>query len=65
MAKKKLVLVAEDDGTTVKLNIERWEEVGGVEIGPIPVFTDSTLAFPSPVVEEWMRDMAVMFAERL
>lgn len=65
MAKKKLVLVAEDDGQHVVLTIERYEEVGGVEIGPLPVYTDSILSFPSPVVEEWMRDMAVLFAERL
>ena len=65
MANRKLVLTAHDDGTTVKLSIELYETVGGVEIGPNLVHQDTTLAFPAPVVEEWMRDMAVMFAERL
>lgn len=65
MSKKKLVLEAKDDGHVVQLTITRYDEVGGVEIGPIQVYADSTLSFPSPVVEEWMRDMAVLFAERL
>jgi hypothetical protein len=65
MSKKRLVLVAEDDGQHVTLKIERYDEVAGVEIGPIQVYDDAILSFPSPVVEEWMRDMAVLFAERL
>lgn len=65
MARKKLVCTALDDGTSVTLTIHREETVGGVEIGPIPVFEGSILSFPTPVVEDWQRDMAVLFVERL
>lgn len=65
MADRKLFLTAHDDGTTVTLTINLYEKVAGVEIGPKLIHTDTTLSFPAPVVEEWMRDMAVMFAERL
>lgn len=65
MADRKLVLTAVDTGQTVTFTIELYETIGGVEIGPKKVFETSTLAFPAPVVEEWMRDMAVQFVEYL
>lgn len=65
MSKRRLVVEVEDDGTTVTMTVIRFETVGGVEIGPTPVFEGSVLSFPSPVVEDWQRDMVVMVAERL
>lgn len=65
MPRKKLVCTALDDGTTVTVTIHREETVGGVEIGPIKVFEGSVLSFPCGQVEDWQRDMAVLFVERL
>lgn len=65
MPKRQVVLTALDDGTTVSLSIIRRDYVGGVEIGPIPVFEGSILSFQEDQVEQWMRDMAVLFLERL
>lgn len=65
MADRKLVLTAHDDGEHVEFLIELYETIGGVEIGPKKVFDTATLSFPAPVVEEWMRDMAVQFVEYL
>lgn len=65
MPKRKLVVEVEDDGTTVQMTVNRYETIGGVEIGPTLVFDGSVLSFPSSVVEDWQRDMVVMVAERL
>lgn len=65
MSRRKLVCTAVDDGTTVTLTITREDTVGGVEIGPIPVFEGSVLSLPGGSVEDWQRDMAVMIVERL
>lgn len=65
MSKRRLVVEIEDDGTTVAMTVRRFESVAGVEIGPTLVFDSSVLSFPSPVVEDWQRDMVVMVAERL
>ncbi len=65
MAKRKLVCTAEDDGVTVTLTIDLYETIGSSQVGPSRVFEGSILSFPSPVVEEWQRDMAVLFVERL
>ena len=65
MPKRRLVVEVEDDGTTVSMTVNRFESVGGVEIGPTLIFDASVLSFPSPVVEDWQRDMVVMVAERL
>lgn len=65
MPKRRLVVEVEDDGTTVSMTVNRFESVGGVEIGPTLIFDGSVLSFPSPVVEDWQRDMVVMVAERL
>jgi hypothetical protein len=65
MPKRRLSVEIEDDGTTVVMTVRRYETVGGVEIGPTLVFDGSVLSFPSPVVEDWQRDMVVMVAERL
>jgi hypothetical protein len=65
MPKRRLVVEVEDDGTTVSMTVNRFESVGGVEIGPTLIFDSSVLSFPSPVVEDWQRDMVVMVAERL
>lgn len=65
MSKRRLVVDVVDDGTTVVMTVQRFETVAGVEIGPTSVFDGSVLSFPSPVVEDWQRDMVVMVAERL
>lgn len=65
MSKRRLVVEVVDDGTTVVMTVQRFETVAGVEIGPTSVFHGSVLSFPSPVVEDWQRDMVVMVAERL
>jgi hypothetical protein len=65
VASRKLVLTASDDGQAVHFQIELYETIGGVEIGPKMVFETTILAFPAPVVEEWMRDMAVQMVEYL
>jgi hypothetical protein len=65
VAKRKLVLVADDNGETTQFAIHLYETVAGVEIGPKLVFETAVLSFPAPVVEEWMRDMAVQMVEYL
>lgn len=65
VSRRRLVVEIEDDGTTVTMTVRRYEHVAGVEIGPTSVFDGSVLSFPSPVVEDWQRDMVVMVAERL
>lgn len=65
MADRKLVMTAHDDGQTVELTVELYERIGSSQVGPQPIFKGSVLSFPSPVQEEWMRDMAVLLAERL
>lgn len=65
MPKRSMQMTAVDDGLTVALSITRTDVVGGVEIGPIPVFQGDLLSFPTDQVEDWMRDVAVLFVERL
>lgn len=65
MARRKLVLTAEDDGTTVRLTIEAYEGIGSSQVGPTVLLDGSILSFPVPAVEDWRRDMAVLFVERL
>lgn len=65
MPKRRLVCIAEDDGTTVNITIDRYQEIGGWPVGPHPVFEGSVLSFPEPTDEDWMRSMAVLFVERL
>lgn len=65
MPKRRLVVEVCDDGQTVDFHLTRYEEVGGVEIGPIEVGSVQRLAFPSPTVEDWQRDMAVCVVELL
>lgn len=65
MPKRKLVCTAEDDGITVRLTIDLYETIGSSQVGPSRLFDGQVLSFPSPQVEEWARDMAVLFAERL
>jgi len=65
VANRKLVLTATDDGTTTVFKVQLYETIGGVEIGPKEVFHTAVLSFPAPVVDEWMRDMAVQIAEYL
>lgn len=65
MAKRRFVVEVFDDGQTVEFHMTRFEEVGGVEIGPIEVGTVSRLSFPCPSVEDWQRDMAVCVVELL
>jgi len=63
--KRKLVCTAEDDGITVSLTIHLYETIGSSQVGPSPLFEGQVLAFPTPQVNDWARDMAVLFAERL
>jgi hypothetical protein len=65
MPKRRLVVEVWDDTQTTEFHITRYDEVGGVEIGPIEVGSIQRLSFPSPTVEEWMRDMAVCVVELL
>ena len=65
MSKRKLIMTAEDDGTTVVLRVEEWETIGSSHVGPRLVFQGGVLSFPNATVEDWRRDMAVLIAERL
>lgn len=65
MSKRRLAVEIIDDGETVSMTVNRYDTVAGVEIGPTSVFDGSVLSFPSPVVEDWQRDMVVLVAERL
>lgn len=65
MPKRRLVVEVWDDGQTTEFHITRFEEVGGVEIGPIEVGAVQRLSFPAPTVEDWQRDMAVCVVELL
>lgn len=65
MAKRRLVVEVWDDGQTSEFHITRYEEVGGVEIGPIEVGAVQRLSFPTASVEDWQRDMAVCVVELL
>lgn len=65
MSKRRLAVEIMDDGETVSMTVNRYDTVAGVEIGPTSVFDGSVLSFPSPVVEDWQRDMVVLVAERL
>ena len=65
MARRKLVLTAEDDGHTVHLTVQEWQGIGSSQVGPEQLLDHSMLSFPVPAVEDWRRDMAVLFVERL
>lgn len=65
MPKRRLVVEVWDDGQTSEFHITRYEEVGGVEIGPIEVGSVQRLSFPTGSVEDWQRDMAVCVVELL
>lgn len=65
MPKRRLVVEVWDDGQTAEWHVTRYDEVGGVEIGPIEVGTVQRLSFPSPTVEDWQRDMVVAAVEIL
>lgn len=58
-------MTAEDDGTTVTLRIEAYEGIGSSQVGPTVLYDSTVLSFPVPAVEDWRRDMAVMFVEAL
>lgn len=65
MPKRRLVVEVFEEETTTEFHITRYDTVGGVEIGPIEVGSVQRLSFPSPTVEDWMRDMAVCVVELL
>lgn len=65
MPKRRLVVEVWDDGQTSEFHITRYEEVGGVEIGPIEVGSVQRLSFPTGSIEDWQRDMAVCVVELL
>lgn len=65
MPKRRLVVEVWDDGQTSEFHITRYDEVGGVEIGPIEVASVQRLSFPTGSVEDWQRDMAVCAVELL
>jgi hypothetical protein len=65
MARRKIVFTAEDDGHTVRLVVEEWEGIGSSQVGPELLMDQSMMSFPVSAVEDWRRDMAVLFVERL
>jgi len=65
MPKRRLVVEVVDDEQTVVMTVNRYDYVGGVEIGPTLVADVQRLSFPNPVVEDWQRDSVVAVAEVL
>lgn len=65
MPKRKLIMTAEDNGTTIDLRVEEWVQLGSSQVGPTVVFEGAVLSFPIDQVPDWRRDMAVLIAERL
>lgn len=65
MAKRQLVLTATDDGCTLDLKIEEYETIGSSQVGPTLLFRSTLLSFCQQPVEDWRRDVAVIFAEHL
>lgn len=65
MPRRELRFTVVDDGTTVHLKVEEWEQIGSSQVGPTCLLDQSVLSFPVPAVEDWRRDMAVLFVERL
>lgn len=65
MAKRRLVASAVEDGTTVRVTVDVFETVGGVEIGPTRVAESQVLSWPCEDREQWQRDMVVLVLELL
>ena len=65
MPRRKRVMEVEDDGTVVRLLINEYEWIGSSQVGPTCLLDHSMMSFPTPAVEDWRRDMAVLFVERL
>ena len=65
MPKHRLHIEIEDDGSTVTIVANRWDTVGGVEIGPQQVAERQSLAFPIDAIDQWHRDVVVMLLELL
>lgn len=54
-----------DDGVSACLNLHRYDFVGGVEVGPIPVICHlHQMSFPAPT-DQWVKDMLVQVIEHL
>lgn len=65
MTRRRLLIEVDDDGQVLDVKVWRYEGVGTAAIGPIPVADIQRLSFPSPVVEDWQRDVAVQVVELL
>ena len=63
--RRRLLVAVDDDGQTVTLVVHRFDLVGTVEIGPIPVADSQRLSFPEGDVDQWQRDMIVQVLELL
>lgn len=65
MANRRLVATAHEDGSTVRVSVDVFETIGGVEIGPTRVAESQVLSWPCEDREQWQRDMVVLVLELL
>lgn len=65
MAKRRLVATATEEESTIVVTVDRYETIGGVEIGPTRVAESQVLSWPCEDREQWQRDMVVLVLELL
>lgn len=65
MPTRKIQFTAVDDGVHVKLDINEWRLVGSTWVAEGAPLRIDILSFPGGSLEDWRRDMAVLFVERL
>lgn len=65
MPSRKIVFEAVDDGVHVQMDVREWTLIGSTWVEVEPVLRVNVLSFPGGTNEDWRRDMAVQFVERL
>jgi len=65
MTMRQLAVEVFDDGQTVCINVHKFETVGAVIVGPIPVICHHhTLSYPTDP-DQWIKDTVVQVLELL
>jgi len=65
VSKRRLVVEVEDDGTTVRLHVFRFEQIGSSQVGPTCMLAEDILSLPSASIDDWTKDHLVAVIERL
>ena len=65
MTYMRLLVGVVDDGVTQVYSVQRFERIGDVEIGPIPVAEFTCLSFRCPDTDQWQREVIEHVREHL